>query len=721
MATMNSTNPTLHLCSPAAGANVSGGGGSSSVFTRALHAAQARKMHQRKQLPGSAVSNSKKISGIKGKKVVQEKIYTRCTPTILSDLFSGFGDQQKELVKQMEFDGLLSMRLTKLNKQFGAWILCKLDPSSGNLFAGSRHEICLTCEDVSLLLGIPCGRKEILPAIKNEVKDVKAYMCEIFEKDSFDGLTIVTIQRILEKKFNRTMTVHEQIVFKTAFIIFVVTKFLAPQSVNNHISIRYMKALVDVENIHKYNWAEFVLHDIKDAAAALQHKIRHRKSIGYINGCIILPQLFYLDNLDFGTDTPEQENIPRIGVYNDSMIAEFIERDVILKNRNPFPAYGKMKLRNKHDEKYNLGHHTGAIEAIHVDRTYDARSDIEPPSFNLGITQDIEEANMVACTPGHDISNVAEDSDKEQELNFLARTPDQPISKSVDASDKSGEGYQQTKLSSFSPYSMLKETSGARIFMREEYACTKLPPKSKRRIIGGPSDILFDRPKRSIKPSHSVKSPFLSKQHSFVRHDQKALDDLYTYAISITDAEALKKIWVHISQPVPMSLSLHDIQQAIRLDTQMQEETFNVAVQVLAADEIQRFGGTDFMFATAGDDQWNPEDHLPSFKDDSLIPYDVPSCHLECMKLAFPDWDEDIPNWVSEFPSAIPAINNRLECAFHVLYYMRNWDGTRLVNPPKSDQRDLRKEFLSNLLSFKGNEAILPDFVVHCLKLSNKI
>uniref|UniRef100_A0A0E0KGT4 Ubiquitin-like protease family profile domain-containing protein n=1 Tax=Oryza punctata TaxID=4537 RepID=A0A0E0KGT4_ORYPU len=239
---------------------------------------------------------------------------------------------------------------------------------------------------------------------------------------------------------------------------------------------------------------------------------------------------------------------------------------------------------------------TSAIKGkkvIHGDRTYDVGTNIEPPSFNLGMTQDIEEANMVACTPGHDIS------------------------------------------------------------------------------------------KRSIKPSHSVKSPFLSKQHSFVRHEEKALDDLYTYATAITEAEALKKIWVHISQPVPMSLSLHDIQQAIHLDTQMQEETFNVAVQ---------------MFATAGDDLWNPEDHLPSFKDDSLIPYDVPSCHLECMKLAFPDWDEDIPNWVSEFPSAIPALNNRLDCAFHVLYYMRNWDATHL------DQRDLRKEFLSNLLSFKNNE-----------------
>lgn len=184
--------------------------------------------------------------------------------------------------------------------------------------------------------------------------------------------------------------------------------------------------------------------------------------------------------------------------------------------------------------------------------------------------------------------------------------------------------------------------------MREEYACTKFPPKSKRRIIGGPSDILFDRPKRSIKPSRSVKSPFLSKQHSFVRHDLKALDDLYTYVTSITDEEAVKKIWVHISQPVPMSLSLHDIQQAIRLDTQMQEETFNVAVQVLASYEIHRFGGTYFvgwrhflnqdfaMFATASDDLWNPEDHLPSFKDDSLIPYDLPSCHLIFIPLLQP-------------------------------------------------------------------------------------
>uniref|UniRef100_A0A0E0JNM0 Uncharacterized protein n=1 Tax=Oryza punctata TaxID=4537 RepID=A0A0E0JNM0_ORYPU len=39
------------------------------------------------------------------------------------------------------------------------------------------------------------------------------------------------------------------------------------------------------------------------------------------------------------------------------------------------------------------------------------------------------------------------------------------------------------------------------------------------------------------------------------------------------------------------------------------------------------------------------------------------------MKLAFPDWDEDIPNWVFEFPSAIPALNNRINEIFERNFY----------------------------------------------------
>lgn len=91
-----------------------------------------------------------------------------------------------------------------------------------------------------------------------------------------------------------------------------------------------------------------------------------------------------------------------------------------------------------------------------------------------------------------------------------------------------------------SPYSTLKDFNGVRITIREEYTVAKYPPKSKRRIIGEPADMLVDRPARVIKPSRLVKSPFLCKQHTFTRHDSKSADELFDYTNSIRDESSLK-------------------------------------------------------------------------------------------------------------------------------------------------------------------------------------
>jgi hypothetical protein len=79
----------------------------------------------------------------------------------------------------------------------------------------------------------------------------------------------------------------------------------------------------------------------------------------------------------------------------------------------------------------------------------------------------------------------------------------------------------------------------------------------------------------------------------------------------------------------------------------------------------------------------------------------------DCFNLAFPDWNKCIPDWDTSFPTSnIPEcnryithtllpynvifqclttdqnipLNHSFDSAFHVLNYMRNWDGTRLVN-----------------------------------------
>lgn len=57
-----------------------------------------------------------------------------------------------------------------------------------------------------------------------------------------------------------------------------------------------------------------------------------------------LSQIFYLDNIDNGSNTPQHDCLPRIKAFNDRIMSELIQSDTVLPNRIPFPSYGKLKV-----------------------------------------------------------------------------------------------------------------------------------------------------------------------------------------------------------------------------------------------------------------------------------------------------------------------------------------------------------------------------------------
>ena len=50
-----------------------------------------------------------------------------------------------------------------------------------------------------------------------------------------------------------------------------------------------------------------------------------------------------------------------------------------------------------------------------------------------------------------------------------------------------------------------------------------------------------------------------------------------------------------MSEPVPRFLKLKQIQEALSQDAELQDDAFNVAIQALFEDEIERFTGSDFL------------------------------------------------------------------------------------------------------------------------------
>lgn len=72
---------------------------------------------------------------------------------------------------------------------------------------------------------------------------MKKYICNVFGKSSFDEITINNLFGILERKPKAKMTVDEIRQFKIAIVICLVTKFLAPISLNIFISTSFSQGV----------------------------------------------------------------------------------------------------------------------------------------------------------------------------------------------------------------------------------------------------------------------------------------------------------------------------------------------------------------------------------------------------------------------------------------------------------------------------------------------
>uniref|UniRef100_A0A0E0Q8Q2 Uncharacterized protein n=1 Tax=Oryza rufipogon TaxID=4529 RepID=A0A0E0Q8Q2_ORYRU len=141
--------------------------------------------------------------------------------------------------------------------------------------------------------------------------------------------------------------------FKAAFVLYVTTKLLAPQSCANFISPRYIRAVADADNIKQYNWSQFVIDEVKKAAKSLPKRFPNTTQQS-INGCIIFLMAKYFSKLVIRKVGITSVKSCHISQFEDNQIAMMIQQDIVSKH-NPgytFPRYGKLQLMKAPRENY---------------------------------------------------------------------------------------------------------------------------------------------------------------------------------------------------------------------------------------------------------------------------------------------------------------------------------------------------------------------------------
>ncbi|XBI68682.1 hypothetical protein VPH35_047852 [Triticum aestivum] len=314
---------------------------------------------------------------------------SRCTPISISSIVKDFNDEKKRLVIEMKFDGILKLPEITNSQEFSHNLLSRVSTEEIAIRMGDGTLLHFTDGDVHKVLGIPFSGKELRIPSTEEVNHIKNVICI--------RLNVPEFKKTHEKS---PMSDEEIAAFKTAFILLLMTKFLAPQTLLDNICPKYFMALKNLDDIPNWNWARYVVNDIIAAAQALANKLSDDTKATYINGCVIFLQIFYLDNLELGPLSLKHDCFPRIMAYDKHAIKVRMSMDLKEKNQYKPTQFGMMKLRPRSDVCYSRPN-VGMMSAFRV-KSASVPSDNNPDNSKI-VQQaflqgdNLSDGNMDSC------------------------------------------------------------------------------------------------------------------------------------------------------------------------------------------------------------------------------------------------------------------------------------------------------------------------------------
>ncbi|CAL4962269.1 unnamed protein product [Urochloa decumbens] len=248
----------------------------------------------------------------------------RASPSRLFKLYKHLSDDQKKMICNSKFGGLLNIACATIPSEFANWLFVDcFDAESSQLVFPGRGKILVSAQSVADILGLP-DRGD---TVRYEL-DVEAINF-IHDKYNVERGSAPKIGSIV-KRVKENKEANDD--FLRSWLMLAVSTFLCPPT-SMGISPRCYPALVDLSKVKDLNWCQFVVDQLKDAST----KINKKNSV---RGCIQLLAILYADSLEVQKVQPPPTK-PRIAAWTRKMLDTVIKEDT---NRDG--SFGKLKLKN---------------------------------------------------------------------------------------------------------------------------------------------------------------------------------------------------------------------------------------------------------------------------------------------------------------------------------------------------------------------------------------
>jgi hypothetical protein len=198
----------------------------------------------------------------------------------LNSIVKMFTQQQKTIAESTGFCSFAKpVHELQFDKQFTVWLMPKVDNMSRSVSVHVGRRLTFFQEDISKVLGTPCGGKDVWDASLDKSQDMRNKIQSLIGMDDTNKSPIKAAEKTLQALRGRELIGDEVNIFKISFVIFVVCMIVDSNNPGDQESVNFWPALTDPDLIHTFNWSNYLLDAMFSACAA--SKMALRKNVSY--------------------------------------------------------------------------------------------------------------------------------------------------------------------------------------------------------------------------------------------------------------------------------------------------------------------------------------------------------------------------------------------------------------------------------------------------------
>ncbi|XP_044445729.1 uncharacterized protein, partial [Triticum aestivum] len=245
---------------------------------------------------------------------------------MLHSIAGDWNPNMKVVFKGAGIDELCKIKLLGNNNRiFSMSLLSRIDPKNMKMDMGDGNFVEINGREVSKCLGLePCGRKIDIPggACLADRGALLARLHDILDTQMHKAckIPIVEIKNIVQTASKVAIVGAEKEKMMAACTIIAASTFLVPKGAHPKISYELLPVLADPSHISDYDFCDYVVEGLREAATKLREDLLHDPSQLILQGCLVIPQIIFCDYHEHGMQGREGLPLPRLAHYSDTFM-----------------------------------------------------------------------------------------------------------------------------------------------------------------------------------------------------------------------------------------------------------------------------------------------------------------------------------------------------------------------------------------------------------------